>query len=179
VTRSNRILNRVIIALVGLVLIAVGAWQANRVYPVLATPELATPTATALWITAAVCLVIAVLAIAWILTRGRGQSRTLISRADAAGSTSITARVAADLVSEDVSRIADVVSVSARAFRVRGSVTLELTVTTRRAADVRGVVDAVRVAVERLDDVLDERLPVLLHMASGVRANSAREQRVR
>jgi hypothetical protein len=43
---------------------------------------------------------------------------------------------------------------------------------------VRLVVDAVRRAVVELDDVLETRIPVLLHVATGVRASFAREQRV-
>ena len=86
--------------------------------------------------------------------------------------------MAADFIADDLARIADVVAVSSRAYRVRGRTALELTVTTRRAADVRHVVDSVRQAVDELDDVLEERIPVLLHVASGVRANLAREQRV-
>jgi hypothetical protein len=101
-----------------------------------------------------------------------------VSRTDDTGETSINARVAADFIADDLKLVADVVSVASRAYRIKGSIALELTVTTRRAADVRHVVDSVRRAVEELDDVLEERIPVLLHVASGVRANFAREQRV-
>jgi len=177
-TRSNRVVNRAIIAAVGIALVAVGAWEANRAYPTVAIPNLPAPTTTGLWIAVASAVVLIVLSIAWIVSRGRGRSRTLLARSDAAGTTSIDARVAADFIADDLSRIADVVGVTSRAYRVRGTIALELTVTTRRAADVRAVVDAVRTAVEELDRVLDERIPVLLHVASGVRANLAREQRV-
>jgi len=177
-TRSNRPLNRLIVLVVGLALVAVGAWEANRVYPVVAIPDVPALSETTLWVVAAACAVIVAVAIAWIVTRGRGHSSTVISRTDATGTTSIDARVAADFIADDLARVADVAAVSSRAYRVRGRTALELTVTTRRAADVRHVVDSVRQAVDELDDVLEQRIPVLLHVASGVRANLAREQRV-
>jgi hypothetical protein len=177
-TRSNRLLNRLFVAIVGLALVAIGAWEANRVYPVVAIVELDASTSAVLWMIAATCLVVAVLSIAWIVSRGRGHSRAVVSRTDDTGETSINARVAADFIADDLKLVADVVSVASRAYRIKGSIALELTVTTRRAADVRHVVDSVRRAVEELDDVLEERIPVLLHVASGVRANFAREQRV-
>jgi hypothetical protein len=178
-TRSNRPLNRIILALLGLVLIALAAWIANREWPVLAVPAIPVPDQTTLWVAAAVALVLIVLALVWVFTRGRGRTRALVTRVDDSGAASVDARVASDFVVDDVKRIADVVGVSSTAFRVRGTVVLELRVTTRPAADVRGVVDAIRRAVVELDDVLEERIPVLLHVASGVRATHAREQRVR
>lgn len=177
-TRSNRPLNRIIIAIVGLALIAVGAWEANRVYEVVDIGDIGSLETSVLWIVAAGCLVVVILSVFWIVTRGRGHSRTVVSRTDESGTTSIDARVAADFIADDLARVADVVGVTSRAYRVRGTTALELTVTTRRAADVRHVVDSARRAVEELDDVLEERIPVLLHVASGVRANLAREQRV-
>ncbi len=178
-TRSNRPLNRIILALLGLLLIAAAAWIANRAWPVVDLPSIPSPNVVALWVSAVVALVLVVLAFAWVFSRGRGRTRALVTRVDDAGAASVDARVASDFIVDDVSRIADVVGVDATAFRVRGSVALELRVTTRPAADLRGVVDAIRRAVVELDDVLESRIPVLLHVASGVRANHAREQRVR
>ena len=178
-TRSNRVMNRVLLALVGLAFLTVAAWIANRYFSVVDVFAIGVPDVRGLWITASICLVLIVLAIVWIATRGGGRARTLVTAADDEGHGSIEARVAADLVADDLARIPDIVDVSARAFRVSGRVVLELVVTTRRAADVRLVVDSVGRAVAGLDDVLATRIPVLLHVASGVRANLAREQRVR
>jgi hypothetical protein len=178
-TRSNRTLNRLMLAVVGIAFIAAAAWIGNRLYPVLDLPALETPSAQVLWILASGCLVAIVIAITWIATRGGGRTRTLLTASDDGGHGSIEARVAADLVADDLTRVADIVDVSAHAFRVSGQTMLELTVTTRRAADVRLVVDSVGRAIAALDDVLATRIPVLLHVASGVRANLAREQRVR
>ena len=178
-TRSNRLLNRGILVLVALVLLAGAAWVANRELGLVAIDRVAELGAPVLWVVASSCLVLIVLAIGWIVTRGGGHTRTLAVMSDDDGAGAVEARVAADLVSDDLARVPDIVDVTARAFRVRGETVLELGVTTRRAADLRLVVDSVGRSVAALDEVLDSRIPVLLHVASGVRANLAREQRVR
>lgn len=178
-TRSNRAINRAILAVLGLALLAGAAWIANRQWTVVSLPALPDPGTATLWLAAAVALVLVLLALAWVFSRGRGRTRSLVRRADDAGVASVDARVAADFIVDDVSRIADVVGVSATAYRVRGTVALELRVTTRSAADLRAVVDAIGRAVAELDAVLEERIPVLLHVAAGVRAGFAAEQRVR
>lgn len=178
-TRTNRFANRALLLVLGLLLIGVAAYVANRAYPVVALPAIPSPTVTALWVTAAAALVLVVLAIAVALSRGRGQTRTVVRQADDAGVSSIQSRVVSDLVADDLARVPDIVGVSASAFTVRGRTALELRVTTRGSADLRVVVDSVERAVVELDAVLETRIPVLLHVASGVRAGLAREQRVR
>ena len=177
-TRSNRPLNRLGLAIVGLLFIAVAAWIGARATSFVALPDIPALDATTLWIIAGISVAAIALAIVWIVTRGRGRARTLLTATDDDGHGSIEARVAADLISDDLARVTDIVDVTARAFRVRGQTVLELVVTTRRAADVRLVIDSVGRAVAALDDVLATRIPVLLHVASGVRATLAHEQRV-
>ena len=178
-TRSNRLLNRLILALVGLLLLAGAAYTANNAYPVVELATIPTPTATGLWVAAAVALVVVVLALLWVFSRGRGRTHTLIRRESEEGAASIETRVVSDLVAEDLALLPDVLDVKAAAFEVRGTTALELRVSTRSGADLRVVVDSVERAVAELDDVLETRIPVLLHVASGVRAGFARQQRVR
>ena len=178
-TRSNRFLNRILLALLGLTLLTAAAYIANREYAVIEVAEIPTPTITGLWVAAAVALVVVVLALLWIFSRGGGRTRTVIRRESEEGAASIETRVVSDLVAEDLDRLPDVLDVKAAAFTVRGTTALELRVTTRSGADLRIVVDSVERAVARLDDVLETRIPVLLHVASGVRAGFARQQRVR
>jgi len=178
-TNSNRFINRLILALVGLVAIAAAAWIFNAAAKVITLEPVGELGATTLWVVAAVCAVLIVFSIVWMASLGRGRSRTLQSASDDDGSGAIEARVAADLIADDLARVPDIVTVSSRAFVVRGQTVLELGISTRRAADVRLVVDSVGRSVAALDQTLDSRIPVLLHVASGVRANLAREQRVR
>lgn len=182
-TRSNRGLNRFILALVGLVLIAVAAWVANRAYPVIDLPAVPVPDRTVLWIISAAALALVLLSLAWIVTRGRGRTSAVLTATDDSGTVSIDARVAADLIAQDLEALADVVSVSSTAFRSTGrkrsGVALELRVVARRHADLRHLVDTVTRSVESFDEALETRIPVLLHVATGVRASFTHEQRVR
>ena len=181
-TRSNRLLNRVILALVSLILIGAAAWVANRAYPIVEIAGIEAPSGRNLWVVAGAALVVVILALAWILTRGRGRTTSIVTAADERGSVSIDARLASDLIGHDLAALADVVSVSSTAFRTgaRSAPTaLELRVVTRRSADLHTVVNTVTKSVEQFDTALETRLPVLLHVATGVRASFAREQRVR
>lgn len=175
-TRSNRVLNRLILAGAGLLLLVAAAWTANARWSVLALPALPAPDRTAEIVAAIVCGVLIVLAIAWIASRGRGRTHELVAHRDERGAATIADRVAAQLVEHDLRRLEDVVAVSARAFRVRRSTVLELRVTARRHADLRLVVDRVGEAVVALDAVLEQRVPVVLHLSATGRG---REQRVR
>ena len=178
-TSTNRLLNRVILAVLAIAALAGAAYVANRAYPVLAIPTVTELDSATLWIVAAGSLLVVLLALAIVLTRGRGHSRVAVSRQGEDGSASIDARVVADLIADDLALVPDVTAVTTRAFRVAGGRALELRVSVRRSADLRVVVDAVDRAVAELDDVLEERIPMLLHVVSGVRANLARRQRVR
>jgi len=178
-TSTNRLLNRVILVLLAAIALAAAAYVANRAYPTVAIPSVTTLDTITLWIVAAGALLVIVLAIAVILTRGRGHSRVAVTSRDDDGAASIDARVVADLIADDLALVPDVTAVTTRAFRVRGARALELRVSVRRSADLRLVVDAVDRAVAELDDVLEHRVPILLHVVSGVRANLARRQRVR
>lgn len=173
-TRSNRVLNRLIIAGAALVLLAAAAWVANAAWSVVVLPAVPAPDATSEWIAAAVCALLIVLAVAWIARRGRGRTRALLAHVDERGTASITARVAAELVEHDVREVDDVAGVSARAFRVRGRVALELRVSVRPHADLRHVVDRVGDAVAALDIVLEQSVPVVLHLGAAPRAAAQR-----
>ena len=172
-TRTNRLLNRVFLALVGLVLIAAAAWIGNRAYPLLEIPALPeTLSADLLWIIVAACALLIVLSIAWIVTRGRGRQQTVLRVGGDDGSVAIDARVASDLISEDLKSVNDVSSVSATAFRVGREPALEVRVDARRGADLRTVITSVTGSIDELDAVFEKRIPVLLHVrgsSSGVR----------
>ena len=64
----------------------------------LTVPKLDAPDSAALWIGLGVCVVIILLALLWILTRGRGRTSDLITLTDDHGSITVDTRVAADLV---------------------------------------------------------------------------------
>jgi hypothetical protein len=175
-TRSNRILNRLWIALVGLVAIATGVVLAAPRFIGKGNLDIATPTTETLWIALAACVVIIVLALVWILSRGRGRASEVIELKDDAGSITIDARVAADLIADALHDNRDIVSVGSGSYRMRGSRVLSLRVVARKGANLPALIGAVGGAVDELDVVLERRIPVLLQVVSGL---SVREIRTR
>ena len=181
-TSTNRIANRVIIALVGVLLLAAGAWVLLRAYPAVAPaltlPDPGLPDATFLWSTAAIAALLVVASLGWILTRGRGRVATLAESRDDAGVTTVDSRVVADLVADALAPQLDVVGVHANAFQVKRRPALELRVTARTGADLPRLIDAMTVVIDDLDVVIETTTPVLLHVASGVRASLAHNTRI-
>jgi hypothetical protein len=186
-TRSNRTLNRVLLAVVGLLALALAALA---VWPI-AAPLLhdaagvslpATPasalddrslTPAVLWSVAGGTVAVLVLCLAWVLTRGRGRTTTAVR----AGALEIDVHVVEQLLRQALGSEPEIVAVAASAHRVRRVTAVRLRVDARRGADLRRVVDAVDLAVERLDARLGAELPLLVHVTSGLRASLARERR--
>jgi hypothetical protein len=177
-TRSNRVVNRALLILVGLVATLFGL---ALVAPTLGMqlPEIAAPTTPFLWWVAGGCLAVVILSLLWIVSRGRGRIPTIIQQSDASGSTTVDVRVTADLISEALADSPDILSVGAGAYRMRGSRVLSLRVDVRRGADLARVVGRVGTTIEALDGALETRIPVLLQVVSGVRASFTHENRTR
>ena len=181
-TATNRFGNRLLLVLIGLVAVASGAWVLLRAYPQylpITLPDVPSdPTPTVLWIVVAVAALKIVLSLAWIFTRGKGRTSRLVHDTSTDGSLELDVSVARDLLAAALERQPDVLSTKVSAYRVRRAPALLVTVSTRGGSDLPRVRDAVGTAVEQLDAVLERRIPVLLHVTSGVRASFAREQRV-
>lgn len=178
-TGTNRLGNRILLALLGLSAIAAGSWVLVRAYPVIALPALTSKLdTTTLWIATAAVTVAIVLSIVWMVTRGRGRTGRLLRDETSDGSVEFDARVATDLLSAGLARQPDLLSVRVASYRVRRAEALLLTVTVRNGCDLSRLRDDVARAVDGLDAVLERRIPVLLHVTSGMRATLAREQRV-
>jgi hypothetical protein len=189
VTRSNRALNRIILLVLGLVALIVAAALALPMLPSGSVPRSVrdatspdgltrlAPAVTLEWIAAVVALVIIVVAVAWMATRGRGRTRVAID-----GELGVDSRVADELIRDALSREPDVIASSVVAFRVRRRPVLRINVEARRGADLRRLTDAVHTAVEGLDVALGSdtahRLPVVVQVTSGLRASLAHEHRV-
>lgn len=179
-TSTNRLANRLLLALVGAAALGVGAWIVLRAYPrlVLALPDVPALGTTALWAIAASSAVAIILALSWMLTRGRGRSGRLLRDESTDGSVEFDVTVASDLLAAALVRQPDIRSVKVASYRVRRSDALLVTVDARGGCDLPRLRDDVGHAVEELDHLLERRIPVLLHVTSGVRATLAREQRV-
>jgi hypothetical protein len=189
-TRSNRTLNRLVLALVALLALAGAAalaWPAAaRAH--LEVAGLVVPPAPRLGLdallagpdrlgvagaAAAVALVALLLAVAWAASRGRGGTATVV---DVDG-VRIDIHAVRDLLQSSLGPTPAVVGVGATAHRLRGRTALRVTVLTRRHADLPALLDGVRTAIDDLDAALGARVPVVVRVRTGLRSSFAREQR--
>jgi hypothetical protein len=182
-TRSNRALNRIFLALVGLVALAVAVILAaptiETAIPAMRIPHPQAPTLAGLWIVAGIALLVVVVSVSWIVTRGRGRISTILAMRSNDGTLTVDSRLVSDLVGDALGANPDVVSVGAGAFRVRGSSVLSIRVVARRGSDLAALVTSAERSIADLDEVLQQRIPVLLQVASGLRADLARDTRTR
>lgn len=168
--RSNRTLNRIVLALTGLLLLgvaAVAAWPAlaDLLPTVPAVPRLGRTDATTLWWIAGGCAVLIVLALLWITSRGRGGTPT----AHAEDRTALDVHVIRDLLAQGIERHPSVVGVDATAHRLRGRTAIALKVRARRGSDLPALIERVRAAVADLDSAVGRRLPLVVRVtASGI-----------
>lgn len=180
----GRVLNRVLLCLLGLAAFAIAAvagwplvtgstasylgqgWQFAQDQGV-ALPVLA-------WIIAAVLAVAVIGALAVILTR---PPRRIRAAMDSEGVV-IDTSVVEGLFASALSTTPDVLGVSSSTALRRGRRTVALKVQVRPRADLVAVVAAVSAALESTDRQLGERIPLAVQLTSGIRATFARDRRV-
>ncbi|WP_158861901.1 hypothetical protein [Leifsonia sp. AG29] len=188
---TNRALNRTVIAVAGLIALAVGVaaallllvpgaarqWtRTARNLVAAADDAFARPlgpgtavSATALAaLTAA--LATAVLLLVFMLRQGGGATSTVLRMETADGEVQIDTAVPAALLSDALASVPGVAGIGVGAYRVRGERALKLTVRCRRGASPREVVDAIDDAVLRLHAALGATPPVFAQLVGGFRA---------
>ncbi|PZE86403.1 hypothetical protein [Curtobacterium sp. MCBD17_032] len=185
-TSSNRTLNRLILFVLGLVAVVVGLAMGAGVLPAVRDalePYVRFPSevevpAASLWIVASACLVVVVLALVWVLTRGRGG--TAVAVREAAGDDEVTVNVALvrDVVDHELDGVHDVVSSKVDVYTVRKHRAARLRVAVRRGGDAVTVLEAVDAAIATLDRTLGRQLPVLVHLSGGTRSAVSKAKRV-
>jgi hypothetical protein len=131
------------------------------------------PTAAA-WIVAAVLTLVVVIALVWALWPGRGRQALAIE----ADGVAVDTGVVQDLARSALAVTPEVLAVHAVTFRRRGVRWVRLTVQLRPRVDAAEVVSRVRVAIAGIDDALGERLPVVVHLTTGLRTAWATDRRV-
>ncbi|MDO8382124.1 MAG: hypothetical protein Q7T17_04015 [Microbacterium sp.] len=178
-TRTNRLANRIILAVIGLIALALAAVVALPFAPMLGFTipwedlGLAVPDATlppVVWTVAGAAFVVVLFAITWIVTRGRGRTSTALSIEGA----TIDASVVQSVLRERLANAPDVVVVSASAHRRRGGPVVLVRVQARPGPDLAALQTAIRGAIDRLDEVIGTRIPLVVHLTSGVRSSIAR-----
>lgn len=171
-TRSNRVLNRLILLLLGLaVLASAGALATPFLAPdaiAWRVDDLAAPLGdpTVLWITAVAAAVLVVLSVMWIVTRGRGRTPAAVETDDVR----IDAGAVRDILRHQLSGVTDIVGLDAAAYFVRRERVIEVRVQVRRRADLARVMTETRRAVDEVDRMLGTPLPLLVHLTTGLKS---------
>jgi hypothetical protein len=186
-TKSNRTLNRIILFVLGLVAIVIGLAVGAGVLPAVRDalrpyvtfPRSLDVPASSLWIIAAVCAVVIVLALLWVFTRGGGG--TAVAVRERSGDDAVTVNVALvrDVIEHELDGVRDVVSSRVDTYLVRRQRAARIRVAVRRGGDAVTVLDAVDRAVSVLDRTLGRQIPVLVHLTGGTRSALAKQTRVR
>lgn len=188
---TNRALNRTLLAVVGLLLLGVAAclgWLlvapgAGAVWRRWATAALAwtddvfgrplwtgTTVGLAAVVALAAAVVVVVLLLVFALRQGGGATATVLRTRGDDGGIEIDTAVPATLLAERLRGVPGVASVAVSAYRVRRQPALKLTVSCRRGASPRTIVDAIDEAVLRLGEALGSQPIVYAQLTGGFRA---------
>jgi hypothetical protein len=179
VTRSNRTLNRIVLAVLGVVAIAIGVavaaaeavrsvgWSVPVVDDLVGTVRSVRLDVGALWTTVAVCGAVVVLALAWAGSRGRGGTSIGVREEYDTGRVTVNVALLRDVVDAELAEVRDVVRTRVDTYRVRGGRAARLRIVLRRGGDAVDVLAASDRAVETLDTVLGRRIPLLVHIVGG------------
>ena len=198
---TNRALNRSVVFVAGLGLLALAAllgllatqptvqdaWStvADTVRTTIAGWLQATPLPGTdrswLWILALALLTAVVgLLIGFILRQGRGHSRRLISEQTTDwGNTQVDAAVAEQALQHDLGERPEFLSTRISTYRVARDAVLKISVTCRRGTSPTDVVSIVEQALHGLDELLGLRIPALLQISGGFRVRTSRTTRIR
>lgn len=196
-TTSNRFLNRFFLIVTGLITLVVGAALVVAALPgvtfgrdALGTAESAQSTAlknTPLsvgsttgsyltWLLAVLCLVIVIVALVAITTRGRGRIDRVVEADDPAGHLVVSSRFAETAIVDALSSRRDVDHVSVAAYRLKGAPALKVRLRIIAGAAPGPAVEAASGAIRGLDRLLGQNamIPVLVEVvgASPIRAGA-------
>lgn len=199
-TSTNRALNRLLVIVVGLVLIAAGvALGAGSLLPDVqstvsgAASDAKQPVGDALsggqpwipWVVALVALVLIVVLAWFALRQGHGRTGTLVrleggrdAGSPTGGSVVIDAKLAEQLLVDALRDDPAIVSVDVTAFEVARGTTLRVTAVARRGVSPVAVRRTVDEAVTRLDAVLGTEVPVVIQITGGLRSSMTSETRL-
>lgn len=175
-TSSNRLLNRVILLLVGATALGAAGLLVLPLLPASADgvrgavePIVAwLAVDSAGWWIAGAAAAIAALSIAWIASRGRGRTSEAVSTDGIV----VDDTVVAGILRRGLASDPDVLGVSAHAFRRSGGVVL-VHVETRSRANLTALLARVRSAVADADRTIGLAVPLVIHLTTGVRTAMA------
>lgn len=201
--RTPRVVNRVLLGLLGLVLMGIGGgllwisfdgnaarrWQSfapgvlDRIRNFGAETALPGQSQSWIWVLLAVLMLLAiVLLVLWAAAQGRGRSGTLVSEYDddgAPGRVALSSAVAEQALRAALQEDPDVAAAAVSTYDIRGSSALRIRINPRHGAAPHLIAaDATRL-VEALDAALGRQTVVLISIDAGRKLRFSREDRVR
>ncbi|MCR1162172.1 MULTISPECIES: hypothetical protein [Micrococcaceae] len=200
---TPRVLNRVLLFIIGVKLLAVGllllllatvpavatwwhGWSAGawaRTEQLFRDTRFPGREESWLWIVAGLVLVAIIVAmIAWLSQQGKGRANFLVSSdddSDIDGQVRIGGGVAEQALRAALSERTDLASASVATLEVKGKPGLRIRIQPRQGVAPHILAAEVSQLVEALDLVIGQKTPVLVHMVSGARSKFTRAERVR
>ncbi len=136
-----------------------------------------------LWIVAGVVLVAIIIAmVAWLSQQGKGRANLLVASDDEShveGEVQIGGGVAEQALRAALADRPDLAGASVATYEVKGQPGLRVRIQPRQGVAPHLLAAEISRMVEALDLVIGKKTPVLVHMASGARAKFTKAERVR
>lgn len=136
-----------------------------------------------LWIVLVLLLLVVVAAmVAWAAQQGKGRADLLVAAEDPGevpGSVRIGGGVAEQALRAALADRPDLAGVTVATYGIRGEPALRIRVQPRQGVAPHLLAAEISALVEALDAVIGKRTPVLIHIASGARSRFGRVERVR
>jgi len=203
VNGTPHVLNRILVAILGLLMTASGAllvlltsvpsvaqwwhgWSADvyqRAAYLAEQTRIPGRQESWLWVAAAAVMVILiVLMVAWLAQQGKGRANLIVADYEdgtTPGEVQIGGGVAEQALKAALAGRADLAAVFVATYEVKGRPGLRVRVHPRQGVSPQVLAAEISRLVEALDIVVGRRTPVLLHIAGGARARFSKAERVR
>jgi hypothetical protein len=203
VNSTPTLLNRILIAVLGLMLLAVGVllmllaavpavaswWQAwspgvwNGVNQAFNATRFPGRTESWLWILVALALLVLIgLMVAWVAQQGKGRANLLALEYDPGevpGDVRIGGGVAEQALKHALANRPDLAGATVTTYDVKGRPALKVRLLPRQGVAPHLLADEVYALVAALERVVGKKIPVLIHIGAGARTRFSRAERVR
>ena len=123
---------------------------------------------------AGLLVLLVMLLLRWIFSQGGGRSDRLGDRSGSDGTTTVDQSLVARAIREAMEGDAQVLSTKASAWKTRGAYGLRMDVRVHRGASPRRIAAAAEETITGLDTLLGEQIPTLVHIRAGSHSRSAR-----
>lgn len=202
-TSTPTLLNRILIGLLGVKLLAVGVlmlllaavpavgtwWRAwsgaawNGLNEAFNSTRFPGRPESWLWIIMAIALAILIgLMVAWIAQQGKGRSSLLVADfdpGDVPGDVRISGGVAEQALKHALAERPDLAGATVATYEVQGSPALKIRLQPRQGVAPHLLAAEVAALVDALNAVVGKETPVLIHIGAGARTRFSRAERVR